>query len=104
MAPARITKNVEQLVAPTGSVPCISEHVRPFVERNSDGVVAVDVLGETEARCVVGRFGLERAEKPVPQNECSAVIAVKVSGVRSVMNAMVRGSVKYKLEWAQGTN
>ncbi len=93
--PPGIPENVEELVAPAGGAPHITPHVRPFVKRNAQGVIRVNVFGEAVAGDVAGIFRLEGTEKPVPDNKRAAMVAVDVLGVRGVMNTMVRGSVEY---------
>ena len=94
MAPPGIPENVEELVAPAGGVPHITPHVRPFVKRNAQGIIRVDVLGKTKARCLVGILSLERAKKPVPDDKRASVVAVDVFGIASVMNTVMSGRVE----------
>lgn len=96
--PARIPENVEKLVAPTGSVLDIAPHVRPLVKRDAHRIIGVDVLGETEAGCVLGIFRLVSAEKSVPNNKGAPMVAVDILGIGGVMKAMVSGRVKDKFE------
>lgn len=83
MAPPGIPENVEELVVPAGGPAHIAPHVRPFVKRNSQGVIGVDVLCEAVSGNVGGIFGFECTEKPVPDNKRAAVVAVDVVGLEA---------------------
>ena len=76
------------------------EHIGPFVKSNPQGIVAVNVLGQAEAGLIIGVFGLERAEKSIPDDKYPSVVAVDVFGIASVMNAVVRRRVEYEFEGA----
>ena len=100
VAPSGIPENVPKLVVPARGTAHIMEHIGPFVKSNPQGIVAVNVLGQAEAGLIVGVFGLERAEKSIPDDKYASMVAVNVFGIASVMNAVVRRGVEYEFEWA----
>jgi hypothetical protein len=80
VAPTGVSKDVAELVAPAGSGPGIAKHVDKFVDGDTDGIVGINVLGQTEARRIGGNFWFESAKKFVPDDERAAVIAVDIFG------------------------
>jgi len=104
VAPAGISKNVEQLIAPAGSGPRIPEHLQPLMEGNAYGIVGANVVGKAEARRIGRIFRFERAEELVPDDQGPAMVAVNVARIRTVMHAVVRRRVQNFLERPHGEN
>src|SRR5258707_9478204 len=104
MAPARISEYVKKLIAPAGSSPGVPKHLNPFVESDANRVIGAEVVGQAKAWWIRGIFRLEAAEELVPNNESAAMVAVDVTGIRTVMHAMVRWSVQNFFERSHGAN
>ncbi len=73
----------------------------PFMEGDAHRIVGVDVLRQTVNKGFRFVFGFKGAEETVPDNQCASMIAIEVTRVRGVVNAMMRRCVEECLEWAE---
>jgi len=83
----RAAKNVAQLELPGGSVANVVPDVSPFVECDTERVIAVDILCEPVDHASTFRF--EGAEESVPDNENAGVVAIKIFAVGAMVDPMM---------------
>src|ERR1700740_347694 len=102
LAPGGIAEGVANFVAPAARVPNVTAHVHPLVKGDAHRIMGINVRGQPEAGCVFWIFGLEGAEKFVPDNQRAGMVAIDVLGIGTVMNAMMRGRVQNSFERTHG--
>jgi hypothetical protein len=73
VVPTRVAEDVTSLVMPAWGVPDVTKHINPLVESNAEGIVRVDVLGETEVGCVIEIFAIKRLHETVELGQATGV-------------------------------
>ncbi len=100
MTPAGRTPYVAELVPPWCRPDVLSD-ADPFMKHGPDQVEGAQLLYDAIMDVLVISFSLECAEHPIPDDESSGVIAVKVQRVCGVMHAVVTGRVHHRFEPAR---
>src|SRR6056297_1256797 len=99
MAPARGHYAVVEPLAPCQArLRGIAEDAHPLVKGDADRIERSEIADEAVIDLLFLQFGHECAEQLVPDDEYARIVAIEITRVTPVMDAVVRGGVHDGLE------
>lgn len=100
MAPPGRLKQIGQLGAPRCR-PQVARDRDPFVAHAPQQREAAELMDDAVARAVIGAFGFEGAEQAIPDDEDTGIVAVEITRVDRVVDAVMRRRVHHRFEPAR---